>query len=216
MIAAPYRVLCLVARPCGVRLLDALLRHPMVKVVGVFTHSKKPSTEDPNRSERPEYALIRALLVGTEIPLHIVNSAQAAKALHGFAELGEFDFMLSLSWRFLVPARFLGRSRLADINLHRGQLPKYGGAEPVRRMLEDGIKHATITAHIMDEALDAGEILAEDHLDVVAGPGEPMPQVVERVKQALDPIYPHTALRAMNEVLQRRGLPLLANEGSQS
>jgi methionyl-tRNA formyltransferase len=181
----------------------------------VFTHSQKPSSEDPTRSERPEYPLIRSLLADTKIPLHVVNSVRESKELPGFDELETFDFLVSLSWRFLVPGRFLGRSRLADINLHRGQLPKYGGAEPVRRMLEDGLKHATITAHIMTEVLDAGEILVEDHFDVVAAPNEPMPQLVERVKASLDPMYPHTALKAMNEVLRRRGLPLLALEGSQ-
>ena len=211
----PYRVACMIARPCGVHLLATLLRHPEVAVVGVFTHSKKPSSEDPQRAERPEYPLIRALLAQTNIPLHVVNSAAEGKMLPGFDELGDFDFLLSLSWRFLVPGRFLGRSRLADINLHRGQLPKYGGAEPVRRMLEDGLTHATITAHIMTEALDDGEILVEDYLDVIATPNEPMLQLVERVKASLDPLYPHTALKAMNEVLRRRGLPLLTLEAPQ-
>jgi methionyl-tRNA formyltransferase len=204
-----YRVVCLIARPCGALLLDTLLRHPAIDVVGVFTHSTKPTSEDPARGERPEFALIRELLANTSVPLHVVNTSAEARELTGFDALQPFDFLVSLSWRFLVPPRFLGRSRLADINLHRGQLPKYGGAEPVRRMLEDGLSYATITAHLMTEALDAGEVLVEDHLAVAARPDEPLAQLVERVKQELDPMYPVTALAAIDKVLVRRGLPPL-------
>ena len=204
-----YRVVCLIARPCGARLLGTLLRHPSIEVAGVFTHSTKPTSEDPARGERPEFGLIRKLLDGTTVPLHVINTSAEARDLTGFEELEPFDFLLSLSWRFLVPARFLERSRLADINLHRGQLPKYGGAEPVRRMLEDGLKFATITAHIMTEELDAGEVLVEDDLAVEAQPHESMVELVERVKQELDPIYPVTALAALDKVLARRGLPML-------
>lgn len=202
-----YRVICLIARQCGVNLLTHLLRHPAIEVVGVYAHSKKPRSEDPNRSERPEFPQIRKLLEKTAIPFRTIDNPSEAKRMDGFEELGEFDFLLSLSWRFLVHPHSLRRSRLADINLHRGLLPKYAGSHPVRRMLEDGLKHATITAHLMVEEIDAGEVLVEDHLEMGILPGETLPDAVARIIKSLDPIYPFTAMKAINRILQRKGLP---------
>lgn len=207
-----YRVICLVARQGGVKLLTCLLRHPNITVVGVFTHSKRPRSEDPNRTERPEFLQMRKLLEGINIPLYAVDSLSEAKRMEGFEELGEFDFLLSLSWRFLVHPHILGRSRLADINLHRGLLPRYSGAEPVRRMLEDGLKQATITAHIMVDAIDAGEILQEDNLEMRIMSGEALPAAIERIKKSLESIYPLTAVKAMNQILKRKGLPQISVE----
>jgi len=203
-----YRVVCLVARPCGVELLNRLIQHPQIDVVCVFTHSKRPRSEDAARSERPEFALMRSMTSLRNIPLYVVDSPkdEISKTFEG---LEEFDFLLSLSWRFLIPQKILSKARLASINLHRGLLPQYAGAEPVRRMLEDGLKQATITAHIMEEIIDSGEVLFEAHLPMEILDGETLPQAVSRIKCELDPLYPSVAFNAIQEVLKSKGLPKL-------
>lgn len=211
-----YSVVCLIARQCGVNLLVRLLQSSRVSVIGVFTHSKKPRSEDPRQGQRPEYSQICKLLEGRNIPLHVVDEPSEAHRMNGFEKLGKFDFLISLSWRFLVRPHFLGQSRMANINLHRGLLPQYRGAEPVRRMLEDGRDQATITAHIMVEAVDAGEILWEDHIAMTTLLEETIFDATERIKKALEPIYPNTAVKAMNVILQREHLPLISLEGAKT
>ena len=203
-----YRVICFVARHCGVELLNRLIQHPQIDVVCVFTHSKRPKSEDPARSERPEFASMRHMTSLRNIPLYVVDSPKD-EIFENVESLGEFDFLLSLSWRFLVPQQILSRARLASINLHRGLLPQYAGAEPVRRMLEDGLKQATITAHVMEEMIDSGEILFEAHLPMEILDRETLPQAVSRIKCELDPVYPAVALNAIQKVLKSKGLPKL-------
>jgi methionyl-tRNA formyltransferase len=142
------------------------------------------------------------------IPLYVVDSP-GEEIFENLESPGEFDFLLSLSWRFLIPKKILSKARLASINLHRGLLPRYAGAEPVRRMLEDGLKQATITAHIMEEIVDSGEILSEAHLPMEILAGESIPQAVSRIKNELDPLYPSVAFDAVQKVLKSRGLPNL-------
>ena len=46
------------------------------------------------------------------------------------------------------------------INLHASILPEYRGASPVQQVLLDGKEYSGVTAMLMDEGLDTGDILA--------------------------------------------------------
>ncbi|MEC9282168.1 MAG: formyltransferase family protein, partial [Bdellovibrionota bacterium] len=76
--------------------------------------------------------------------------------------LGRFsdtDVLLSVSWRYLIPMEALGQFPLGGVNLHRGLLPNYPGAEPILQALKNGDEKIFITAHKMIKEIDRGEIL---------------------------------------------------------
>jgi len=183
--------------------------HPNIQVAAVFTHSLKPKSEDPRRSVRPEFGEIQRLAKSHNLPLLAIDRPGDEQIMRALSELGEFDFILSLSWRFLISRNVLDKAKIANINLHRGLLPQYAGAEPVRRMIRDGHNQATITAHIMEDLIDSGEILHEDRWPITIFEGENLESAVERIKRELDPIYPSTALQAMEKILSDKGLPSL-------
>ncbi|MCD6460113.1 hypothetical protein J7L67_05550 [bacterium] len=202
-------VLCFIARKPGLYLLDTLLNYDEFNVVGIFTHSKLPSSDDPNRGLRPEYPIFKETAAKNNIPFFIVDYIKDAAVMDDMAKIQQYDLLLSLNWKFLVPEHILCKSRIGDINLHRGLLPDYAGLEPIRRMLEDGLDYATITAHLMNEEYDKGEILYELNHPVNRKSGESVPECVDRVKNELVRLYPVCAFNAINILLTRNKKDLL-------
>ncbi len=203
----PYGVVVLAAREPGLRLLAWLAGQTGCRVLAAFTHARLPRGEDPARGPRPDFPRFVELARRGGFPLHAVDRGDQAGELEPLLALPAVDFLLSLSWRYLVPPAALAKPRLAAINLHRGLLPAYGGAEPVRRMLADGRDQAVITAHLMSGEIDRGEVLCAHRQPMAMRPGETPATAACRVKAELVPHYPQVAADAINLVLARRGLP---------
>jgi len=202
-------VVCLIAREPGLYLLNTLLKHDEFNVIGIFTHSKLPSSDDPNRGARAEYPVFKEIADKNNIPLFTIDYKKEAAVMADIEKIQKYDFLLSLNWKFLVPEHILGNSRIGDVNLHRGLLPDYAGLEPIKRMLEDGLDFATITAHLMNEEYDQGEILYEFNHNINRKPAESVRQCVDRVKNELVKLYPIAAFYAINILLTRNKKDLL-------
>jgi len=195
------RLVALVAREPGLAMLRGLpLDLGPIRLCAIYTHRLLPRSEDPRRGERPEYPRYVELARELRVPLHTVDAPTDAERLAGLEPYRPFDILLSLSWRYRVPTHVLGWPRLAPINLHRGKLPDYAGAEPVRRALSAAEKSITLTAHVMTEEIDAGPILVE-RTHAVGGVGGPTRAGdVERIKHELWPLYPQVAIGAIERV----------------
>ncbi|MCP4594361.1 MAG: hypothetical protein GY842_26830 [bacterium] len=199
------RLVLLAAREAGLATLRALAedrRHR--EVCAVYTHRRRPLSEDPQRSERPEFAEYVELARGLSIPLHVVDTRAEARTLAGLEAYQPFDVLLSVSWRFAVPATMLGWPRVAPINLHRGRLPDYAGTEPVRRALEAGDRSVVVTAHRMIEEIDAGPVLTERTHPVGVRCGPTLADDVERIKSELLPLYPEVAFEALELAVEEQ------------
>jgi len=77
-----------------------------------------------------------------------------------------YNKILSLAPDFIIVAAF-GQILPKDIldivpciNLHASLLPKYRGASPVQESILNGDRYTGVTAMLMDEGLDSGDILS--------------------------------------------------------
>jgi methionyl-tRNA formyltransferase len=181
----------LVARDAGVATLEqSLLCNPSIDLRCVATHRFLPKAESPEHRERPELAAIEAACRARGVPVVTADSRPLAGDLEFIQKLGQIDLICVVSWRFILSATALSYPRLGVINLHRGALPKYAGAEPVRRMIEEGCLDAVITAHLMVEEVDAGPVLGSVHLPMQWDGATPPAVHAETVKRRLLPLYP--------------------------
>lgn len=196
-----HTVACFFAREPGWRCLQALHESREHQVVLLYTHRRKPSSEDPARGERPGYARYQAFAEEHGVPLYIKDTFKEAANLHELAAMEGVDFIVSCNWKFKIPVPILKMARLGTVNLHRGKLPEYRGLEPVRRALEDGRERVYLSAHVMEEEYDTGELIHEVSLDARLREGEGLHDAVARLKRELYPHYP----RAMMAALQKLG-----------
>lgn len=126
-----------------------------------------------------------------------VDKAQWEAALdqaledHRVGTVALAGFMRILSPEFT--RRWSGRV----LNIHPSLLPKYKGLDTHKRAIEAGDKVAGCSIHIVTEELDAGDVIAQSEVPIVA---DDTPDTLEaRVLEAEHKLYP----RALAEFVAR-------------
>ena len=173
----PLGTIAFLARWPGVLVLEELLRNPKIELSGVYTHGKLPKAE--GGEERPELSFFKDLCY-ERVPLYVIDGPALTPP-------PQADLIICLSWRFILP---VGHAKIAAINIHRGDLPKYAGARPVERALMAGENRVAITAHHMTEEIDAGDKIAAVYSGIPeARYNWTVQEHAEAVKEHLYPLY---------------------------
>ncbi len=76
------------------------------------------------------------------------------------------DIYVVVAYGKIIPRAVFDRPPLKTINLHPSLLPRYRGAAPVEWALIGGEAVTGITVQLINEKLDAGDILAREKIDV--------------------------------------------------
>jgi phosphoribosylglycinamide formyltransferase 1 len=79
----------------------------------------------------------------------------------------------------------------AVINLHPSLLPEFRGLHAVRRALEAGVKETGVTVHFMVEEVDAGPMISQEAIPILAGDTE------ETLLERLHPVEHRLLVRAV-------------------
>ncbi len=199
----PYTVAGYLARDHGLNGLQALLNSDRYSLVALFTHRLLPKSEDPQRGERPEFTSYQQLCQQHDVPLWSIDRSKEVDQVGTVLAGLEIDLNVSISWRFLIPKEHLSLATIGGVNLHRGRLPKYAGAEPVKRMLLDGVADACIAAHVLDEEIDAGEVLREVNHPMTCEQDLPLDDRVEQVKRELTPYFGPLLIESLDALVNR-------------
>ena len=78
------------------------------------------------------------------------------------------DLCITAAYGNLLPTRFLRIPPYGTLNIHPSLLPKYRGAAPVNRAIEDGVDQTGVSIARTVRELDAGPILAMHTVDIDA------------------------------------------------
>lgn len=78
----------------------------------------------------------------------------------------DFDILVSNGCPFILPIARLHREGRLFINVHPSLLPDLKGPHPVNGLFLQGRRQFGATAHLMAEAVDAGDVLAQRRLDL--------------------------------------------------
>lgn len=185
----PLRTVALLAREPGLLVLQEMLANPLIKLDTVVTHKSLPKSE--GGGDRPELPMFEAMCKGNCVfmPVDFVQ----ARMPNWYTSFNYIDLLVCLSWRNIIDESALRCCKNA-INIHRGALPDYAGAEPVRRALEAREKRVAITAHHMVQKVDAGPEIARVWHEI-GDETDP-----EAVKRNMYPLYAPLARMAIQVV----------------
>jgi phosphoribosylglycinamide formyltransferase 1 len=92
---------------------------------------------------------------------------------------------------------FIGEWSGRIVNIHPSLLPKYRGLDAHKRALASGDEVSGCSVHIVTEELDAGEVLGQSEVAVLAGDDED--SLKARVLEAEHKLYP----RVLSEFVHR-------------
>lgn len=129
------------------------------EVVGVVTQPDRPAGRGKVLTPPPVKLLAQSL----RIPVYQPGSAGE---LISIAEEVKPDCAVVVAYGRILPPEFLRIPPRGVVNLHASLLPRFRGAAPVQRALMAGEKVTGNTVMLVNERLDAGDILAQEKIPV--------------------------------------------------
>ncbi len=108
---------------------------------------------------------VKKLAITKKIP-HTVfeNNEELYKKIKNL----DIDYIISASWRNIVPKKILNLPKLGSVNMHNSLLPKYRGAYANSWPLYFGERESGVTLHYMTEKFDDGDIIWQEKFTIDA------------------------------------------------
>ena len=137
-------MIAFLSRSHGLGVLSSLVNYEKYQLLKVFTHRLNPKSQDPNRSERSDFSLFDKMCLENNIPLVTIDSKELLE------EIPDCDYVVEVSWRYIISESVTKKARIAAFGIHRGKLPEYAGAEPIKQALLHNEKEIILSAHYLN------------------------------------------------------------------
>lgn len=145
----------------AVPVLEALIRHH--DVAAVYTRAPKESGRGKKINKSPVHLLAEKHGIDVRTPKTLKNDDEQ-NYLRGL----NADAAIVAAYGLLLPQAVLDMFPAGCINVHASLLPRWRGAAPIQRAVEAGDRHSGISIMQMVQALDAGDVLAQEAVDISA------------------------------------------------
>ncbi|MCE6993504.1 methionyl-tRNA formyltransferase [Saccharothrix sp. S26] len=96
------------------------------------------------------------------------------------------DVIVATNWRTWIPPHIFTLPKHGTLNVHDSLLPAYAGFSPLIWALINDEKEVGVTAHMMDETLDAGDIVLQRAVPV--GPRDTTADLFHKTLELFGPI----------------------------
>ena len=96
------------------------------------------------------------------------------------------DVIVATNWRTWIPPRIFTLPPFGTLNVHDALLPAYAGFSPLIWALINDEREVGVTAHLMDDTLDAGPIVLQRAVPV--GPADTATDLFHRTLELFGPI----------------------------
>ena len=157
------------------RILQRVLDEEGINVVAVYTQPDKPV----GRKKIMTPPVVKVLAESHQIPVYQPNRLRDEDVVSELLEI-KCDYIVVAAYGQILPRTILDHAPC--INLHASILPKYRGASPIQQALLNDDKQTGVTAMLMEEGLDTGDILKIESMDI------PKDMMVEELFDALTDI----------------------------
>ncbi|MER5276801.1 methionyl-tRNA formyltransferase [Streptomyces sp. NPDC002809] len=163
----------------GHRTLQALLdsEHDVVLVV---THPKSDHAYEKIWSDS-----VADLAEKHDVPVLIRNRPDDEELFERLKE-ADPDIIVANNWRTWIPPRIFALPRRGTLNIHDSLLPKYAGFSPLIWALINGEQEVGVTAHMMNDELDAGDIVRQEAVPV--GPADTATDLFHKTVDLIAPV----------------------------
>lgn len=163
----------------GHRTLRALLESEH-DIVAVVTHPRGEGAYERVWSDSVE-----ELATGAGVPVLIRERADDEELYEALKQVAP-DVIVATNWRTWIPPRVFTLPPFGTLNVHDALLPAYAGFSPLIWALLNDEPEVGVTAHLMDETLDAGPIVLQRAVPV--GPADTATDLFHKTLELFGPI----------------------------
>jgi len=130
-------------------------------VVAVYTQPDRRAGRGRKLTQGPVKTV--ALESGLEVRQPVsMKSAETIAEIDSFAA----DLMIVAAYGVILPQSVLDLPQHGCINIHASLLPRWRGAAPIQRALEEGDERTGVTIMQMQAGLDTGDILLKSEIEI--------------------------------------------------
>ena len=140
-------------------ILKKLIEDEEIEVVSVYTQPDKPVGRKKILTPPP----VKVLAQKHGIEVYQPHSLKDEEAIRSVLQQ-ECDFIVVAAYGQILPKAVLEHAPC--INLHASILPKYRGASPIQQAILNGDMKTGVTAMLMDEGLDTGDIIKIEECEI--------------------------------------------------
>lgn len=125
------------------------------------------------------------LAAGAGVPVAIRNRPDDEE-LMSLLKAADPDVIVATNWRTWIPPQIFNLPRLGTLNIHDSLLPAYAGFAPLIWALINGEPEVGVTAHMMTDVLDAGDVVLQRRVQV--GPRDTTADLFHRTLALFGPM----------------------------
>jgi len=181
------------SRPHGYDALSAIVKSQNYKIIKLYTHKLNPKSQDPQRSIRTDYELFVKKCTDNSIPLTSIDSMNDE-----IIDFPDCDYILEISWRYIIPKNIIDRASIAAFGIHRGKLPDFAGAEPIKQALLNGEKKIVLSAHYLEKDIDAGNIISTIEFPVNYNGDKNLDVNIQTIRDEITPLFSKLVFQTLN------------------
>ncbi len=140
-------------------ILDTIINTEAMEVVAVYTQPDKPVGRKKIMTPPP----VKTFALENNIKVYQPTRLRDEETVKELLKI-QCDYIVVAAYGQILPLEILQHAPC--INLHASILPKLRGASPIQQTLLNGDTETGVTAMLMDEGLDTGDILKIDTINV--------------------------------------------------
>ena len=141
------------------KILQRLISTDEINITAVYTQPDKPVGRKKVLTPPP----VKMTAQEHNIPVYQPKRLRDEETIQEVLQI-ECDYIVVAAYGQILPREILDHAPC--INLHASILPQYRGASPIQQTLLNGDKETGVTAMLMEEGLDTGDILKIETIDV--------------------------------------------------
>ena len=181
------------SRPHGYDALSAIAKSQNYKIIKLYTHKLNPKSQDPQRSIRTDYELFVKKCADNSIPLISIDTVSDE-----ITDFPDCDYILEISWRYKIPNNIINKARIVAFGIHRGKLPDFAGAEPIKQALLNGEKKIVLSAHYLEKDIDAGNIISTIEFPVNYNGDKNLDVNIQTIRDEITPLFSKLVFQTLN------------------
>jgi len=186
-------IVCFLSRAHGFDALKALIHSNDFEVLTVFTHSLNPKSQDPQRNIRSDYHFYAEICEKNKIPLVSIDSKNQK------IDLPKCDYIVEISWRYMISEEIVKKAEKACFGIHRGKIPEYAGAEPIKQALLNNEKEIVLSAHYLASEIDQGGTIERITYPVNYDKEKSLDENIHRLREEITPLFSKLMLKTINK-----------------
>lgn len=177
-------IIAFLSRSHGINILNSLISSNDYNLIQLYTHKLNPKSQDPFRNQRDDFVAFQEICFQNEIPLLSVDNKNEK-----IKNCPECDYIVEVSWRYIIPQDIVKKAKFGAFGIHRGKLPDYAGAEPIKQALQNNEKNIVVSAHYLDTVIDYGKTIYSLSHPVNYDDKNSLENNIQRLRDEITPLF---------------------------